>query len=303
MNSRQARLAIHLTAVLFGLSGILGELIRAGAALITGGRALFAAAALLWFIRRAGRRLQGPPRAARAPLALAGVLLAVHWISFFTAVKLGGIAVATLGFASFPAFTTVLEGLLFRERARPAEWMAVVLVSAGLALVAPSFDWRDQAAAGLAWAVLSGLSFALFALANRKAVGLMPGRELACGENLIVALLILPGCAPAFGSLRAPDWLWLVLLGVFCTALPHTLLVSSLARVKARTAGIVIALEPVYAIVFAAILFAQYPSGRALAGGALILGAIVWAGLRRAAPDPGGPAGLPRTGRESSPAD
>jgi len=303
MNSRQARLAIHLTAVLFGLSGILGELIRAGAALITGGRALFAAAALLWFIRRAGRRLRRPPRAARAPLLAAGVLLALHWTSFFTAVKMGGVAVATLGFASFPAFTTVLEGLLFRERAHRAEWMAVALVSAGLALVAPSFDLRDQAAAGLAWGVLSGLSFALFALANRKAVSLVPGRELACWENLIVALLILPGCVPESGSLRALDWLWLVLLGVFCTALPHTLLVSSLARVKARTAGIVIALEPVYAIAFAAILFAQYPSARALAGGALILAAVAWPGPRRAAPDSAGPAGPRRTGRDTSAAD
>lgn len=54
---------------------------------------------------------------------------------------------------------------------------------------------------------------------------------------------------------------------------------------EARTAGIVIALEPVYAIAFAAILFAQYPSARALAGGALIIGAIVWSGLRRANPE------------------
>src|SRR5690606_40370432 len=54
------------------------------------------------------------------------------------------------------------------------------------------------------------------------------------------------------------------LLGVFCTALSHFLLVSSLVALNARSAGIVIALEPLYAIVFAAILFSQYPSARAL---------------------------------------
>jgi len=68
---------------------------------------------------------------------------------------------------------------------------------------------------------------------------------------------------------------------VLCTALSHYLLVSSLMVLEARSAGIVIALEPIYAIFFAAILFAQYPSIRALFGGALMVGAIIWSGLRQ----------------------
>ncbi|WP_323000288.1 DMT family transporter [Castellaniella sp.] len=285
MNSRQAQFAIHLTALLFGLTGIFGELIQASATLITAGRALFATAALLLFIGHGGHRIVLPPRRSWRVLGLAGVLLAIHWTSFFVAVKVGGIAIATLGFASFPAFITLLEGVVFHERTRPSEWLVVGLVTLGLVLVTPSFDFRDQATIGLAWGVLSGLAFALFTLANRKAVAHMQGRELACWENLIVAALTLPWCFQEFTSLRPLDWLWIFMLGVFCTALSHALLVSSLARLNARTAGIVIALEPVYAIAFAAILFAQYPSARALAGGALIIGAIVWSGLRRANPE------------------
>ncbi|MGB6242027.1 MAG: EamA family transporter [Castellaniella sp.] len=286
MNSRQAQLAIHLTAILFGLTGIFGELIQASATLITAGRALFATAALLLFIHHTGHRITLPSSAAWMALGLAGALLAIHWTSFFVAVKIGGIAIATLGFASFPAFITLLEGLLFHERTQPSEWLVVGLVTLGLVLVTPSFDFRDQATIGLAWGVLSGLAFALFTLANRKAVSRMPGRELACWENLIVAALTLPWCFMEFTTVHPLDWLWLFILGVFCTALSHALLVSSLTRLKARTAGIVIALEPVYAILFAAILFAQYPSARALAGGALIIGAIVWAGLRRSESEP-----------------
>ncbi|WP_066452890.1 DMT family transporter [Castellaniella caeni] len=285
MNSRQAQFAIHVTAVLFGLTGIFGELTQASATLITAGRALFATATLLLFIGHAGHRIALPSRQAWRALALAGILLAIHWTTFFVAVKVGGIAIATLGFASFPAFITLLEGFLFHERTRVSEWVVVALVTLGLVLVTPSFDFRDQATVGLAWAVLSGLAFALFTLANRKAVAHVAGRELACWENLIVALLTLPWCFTEFPQLRALDWLWLFMLGVFCTALSHALLVSSLSRLKARTAGIVIALEPVYAIAFAALLFAQYPSARALAGGAIIIGAIVWVGLRRRDPD------------------
>ncbi|MGS1115930.1 DMT family transporter [Castellaniella sp. UC4442_H9] len=282
MNPRQAQIAIHVTAVLFGLTGIFGELIQGSATLITAGRASFATVTLLLFMLQARHRPSAPAPHRRPiwVLLLAGVLLAIHWTTFFVAVKIGGIAIATLGFASFPAFITLFEGFLFKERTRASEWAVVLLVTAGLVLVTPSFDFRNQATIGLGWAIVSGLSFALFTLANRKAVTQVPARELAAWENLVVATLTLPWCLGEFTTLRAVDWLWIFMLGVFCTALSHSLLVSCLAKLKARTAGIVLALEPVYAILFAAILFAQYPSVRALIGGALIIGAIVWSGTR-----------------------
>ncbi len=284
MNPRQAQLAIHFTALLFGLTGIFGELIKASATLITAGRASFATLALLVFIRHSGHRLKNPGPGQLPILLLAGILLALHWISFFVAIKIAGIAIATLGFASFPAFITLFEGFLFKERTSVGEWLVVALVSIGLILVTPSFDLRNQASIGLLWAILSGLSFALFTLANRKAVSTMSADALACWENAVVALICLPWCLSEFSTLRAWDWLWLLMLGVFCTALSQALLVASLARLKARTAGLVIALEPVYAIVFAALLFAQYPSIRAIIGGIIIIGAIVWSGLRNRTP-------------------
>lgn len=282
MNSRQAQVAIHVTALLFGLTGIFGELIQASATLITAGRASFATITLLLFLIQAGHRPGGLSRHGLPlwVLLLAGVLLAIHWTTFFVAVKVGGVAIATLGFASFPAFITLLEGFLFKEHTRASEWWVVALVTAGLVLVTPSFDFRNEATIGLGWGVASGLAFALFTLANRRAVSHLPARELAGWENLVVAALTLPWCFGEFSSLRALDWVWLFMLGVFCTALSHSLLVSSLALLKARTAGVVIALEPVYAILFAAVLFAQYPSLRMLTGGALIVGAIIWSGTR-----------------------
>ncbi|MBV6272310.1 DMT family transporter [Alcaligenaceae bacterium CGII-47] len=281
MNTRQARVSIHIAALLFGLTGIFGELIAASAVLITAGRALFAVLTLYLVIHHGGHKPHTRPSLSElGVLTLAGALLTIHWITFFIAVKVSGIAIATLGFASFPAFITLFEGLIFKERSTRSEWLVVLLVSAGLVLVTPSFDLQDQNTTGLAWAILSGLSFALFTLANRKAVLHMAARELACWENLVVVILTLPWCFAEFTTLRLLDWVWLLMLGVFCTALSHALLVSSLSRLKARSAGIIIALEPIYAIFFAAILFAQYPSLRALAGGALIISAIVWSGMR-----------------------
>src|SRR5690606_10368655 len=116
-------IAIHIAAILFGLTGIFGELVQASPAAITAGRAVFAVLALTVAIR-----LQGPVfiPAINArnigPLAAAGAMLAVHWITFFMAVKISGVAIATLGFASFPAFITVCEYALFKEKISRKEW-------------------------------------------------------------------------------------------------------------------------------------------------------------------------------------
>lgn len=283
MNRQRALFAIHIAAVLFGLTGIFGELIDADAMVITAGRASFAVIALFAVIRYRGASvMQGMNRRNMGILAIAGAMLAVHWVTFFIAVKIGGVAIATLGFASFPAFITLGEYFFLKERISRSEWLILLLVTLGLVLVTPSFNFQDDATIGLAWAVLSGFAFALFTLINRRAAAHIPAQQVACWENLFVVLLTLPFSIPAVSQLGAIDWLWLALLGVLCTALSHYLLVSSLMVLKARSAGIVIALEPIYAIFFAAVLFAQYPSMRAVLGGILMIGAIVWSGLRKA---------------------
>jgi len=283
--TRQRALAyIHVAAVLFGLTGVFGEAIQAGAAVITLGRALFAVGALAFFARLQRRPLLGTLTPAQLfVLVVAGALLAGHWVTFFISVKVGGIAIATLGFASFPAFITLFEGLLFRERVRLAEWLVLGLVTGGLVLVTPSFDLSDRGTVGLAWGLLSGLSFALLALTNRRAAAGMDPIQVACWQNTVVVLMLLPAAAAQLPAVAALDWLWLGLLGVFCTGLSHYLFVSSLTRLNARSAGLVIALEPVYAIAFAWLLFSQQPTLRMLAGGTLIVAAIVWSGLRKPA--------------------
>lgn len=287
MTRQRALASIHFAAILFGLTGVFGELIQASAAVITLGRAVFAVISLAFFARMQRRKLLGILTPAQIfVLVVSGALLAVHWVTFFISVKVGGIAIATLGFASFPAFITLFEGLLFREQVSRNEWLVLALVTVGLVLVTPAFDLADQGTIGLAWGLLSGLAFALLALTNRRAASGMDPMQVACWQNTIVALMLLPFAVDQLGQVNAISWLWLALLGVFCTGLSHYLFVSSLTRLNARTAGLVISLEPVYAIAFAWVLFAQEPSLRMLAGAGLIVAAIVGSGLRKGAKNP-----------------
>ena len=320
--------AAHGVAVLFGLTGILGALIRFDAVAITAGRAGFAATALLVLALAQRRPLRQGLGPRRAGIVLAsGFLLAVHWITFFMAVKVGGVAVATLGFASFPAFIALLDVMLFRERIGRAEGTMLALVTLGLVLVTPSFDVGDQGTVGLLWGLASGLSFAGLAICNRRGNRGMDAIQVAFWQNLLVALLVLPllglGLAgrddgvpmtdaahvaspaaflqaassdaaphqltpPQVAHSQAPSswgfgaaaidwasWFWLAVLGVLCTGLAHTLFVKSLEALDARSAGMIIALEPVYAIACAWWLFDEEPSGRMLVGASLIILATV----------------------------
>ena len=275
MTERKALLAIHLGALLFGLSGIFGKLANTVPMAIVGGRAIFAVIALALFARFLSQdHSQRPSARQLAMLALGGLLLGSHWLTFFEAVKVSGVAIATLGFASFPAFTVLLEGLLFRERTRPSEFAMVTVVCLGLILVTPDFDLASQATVGLLWAVLSGLLFALLSLLNRASTrGLDPVQAALC-QNLTVLLCFLPFAWPLLPSLALLDWFWLAMLGVFCTGLAHSLFVASLRVIKARSAAVIFALEPVYGIAFAWWLFHEIPTLRMLLGGTLIILAI-----------------------------
>jgi drug/metabolite transporter (DMT)-like permease len=281
----QSLFAIHLVAILFGATGIFGAIIQADAWMITWGRALFAVLTLVTLNRvftAMGRQHHHNGASWRAhwlAFAASGGMLALHWVTFFHSVKLGGIAVATLGFASFPAFITLIEALFLREKVGWPEWLRLLLVSVGLLLITPSFDWADQGTEGLFWGVFSGAAFGVLTVINRRMLSRVNAFHVAGIQNGLVFLLLLPWVLPTLRTVSVHDWLLIAALGVVCTGLAHWLFVSSLRQLPARTAGLIVASEPLYAILFAWILFSQVPTGRMLMGAVVMMTAIFSASL------------------------
>jgi drug/metabolite transporter (DMT)-like permease len=275
---RNSLIIAHIAAVLFGLTGIFGALIEADATVITYGRATFALIALGAFAQLQRRPVfQGLTWRKLGVLFVSGALLTSHWLTFFMAIKVGGVAVATLGFASFPAFIAVLDLLLFRERIGATETLLLLLVSIGLILVVPSFDLADQGTIGLLWGLASGLSFAFLAITNRRAMRGMNAMQVAFWQNVTVAVLVAPFALDnlSLRGLQTADWIYLALLGIFCTGLSQYLFVKSLEGLDARSAGMIIALEPVYAIACAWVLFGEKPTLHMVLGAAIIVIATI----------------------------
>lgn len=274
------------------MTGILSSVIDAGSDVITFGRALFAVMVLSpillsWGATKPTSQFSPTDSLKSTSASLlpdtqvwlrclgSGFLLTIHWVTFFISVKTAGVALATLGFSSFAAFITLIEWLTARHQVTRADWIRTLVVSGGLTLMTPSLNLADASTYGFAMGLLSGLSFAAMAVFNsRLLVDINPIR-VARNQNVIVLLLVGAWALPGMGNLSAISWFWLALLGIFCTGLSHSLFVFSLARMRVNVAGLVIALEPVYAIGAAWLLFHEIPALRTITGGIIIVSAII----------------------------
>lgn len=274
-------ISANTATLFFGLAGVLGKLSGLPAPLITLGRTIFAAAALAIWAGASGVSLR--PRARRdvALLILQGLILAVHWTAFFQAIVVSNVAIGLLAFSSFPLFTAALEPLVLHQRPRLPEIFAAVLILPGIYLLVPSFSLANHATQGVLWGLLAGATFALLSVINRGLSARYPSVTLSLYQDGIAALALLPTLLflPVAGVFDPRSLLILAALGLFCTALAHTLFIASLRDITAQLASIIAALEPVWGVAFAWLLLAEAPTPRTLVGGALIVGATLLPGV------------------------
>lgn len=266
----QGVVAINCAAVIFGTAALYGKL-NVSPFWIVAMRAGFAASALALI----GGIRGNPPGAAPsswARLLLSGALLALHWLTFFMSVQKAGVAVATLTFATFPLFTVLVEAAHQRRLPRLAEIaVGVVIIIAVALLVGPNGNTGNLS--GTAVGLASGFTYALFWRASHR-LGDAPPVNLSFWQNATVLVLLtpaLPFATPAPDS--AIEWASLVALGTFNTAIMLLIYLYALKRISPSTCSGFIALEPVYAIFFAAMFFHEPVTPWVIVSIVLILGA------------------------------
>jgi drug/metabolite transporter (DMT)-like permease len=271
-----ARVSLHAAVALFGFAALFGKWIALPATAIVLGRTLIGAATLAIVIVLRRQHAGRPDRST----AINGAILALHWVSFFAAVQVSSVAVGLLGYATFPLFVLLLERRLFAgDRLERA---TAVLATLGLIALVPDFEWSSVVVRGLTLGVLSAFTFALLAVRNRRLVARIAPSRIALWQNVFAAALLAPIVALGSAAMAPTtiDIVLLIVLGVACTGLAHTLFIASMQRVSAHTASVIAALEPVYGIALAAALLNEIPSVRTLVGGMLIVAAAILASRR-----------------------
>ena len=271
---------IHIAVFLFGFAGLFGKFLSCSPLYIVLGRTFFASIALFIFARFFSKTvLFALGKKEIFFFVLQGILLAVHWYSFFLSIQISSVAVGLITFSTFPLFVTFLEPLFFKEKLKRTDIFIAGTVFIGILLVIPDFNFSNSITRGGFFGIISGFTFALLALVNRRNARISDSIAIAFYQNLFAAIfLILPILSIQIVPPQFSDLPFLVFLGVFCTAFAHTLFIKSLRFIRAQTASVIAGLEPVYGIILAFFLLNETPQMRTLIGGLIIIGTTIFAG-------------------------
>ncbi len=285
-NKIRGMVEIHSAVLLFGLAGLFGKFLALPAIIIVLGRTFFAFLSLLFTLKAFKKKIFVNSPKDFAFLVLTGIILAVHWASFFHSIQVSTVAIGLLTFSTFPLFVTFIEPFMFSESLRAVDILTAILIMAGLFFIVPSIDFSDNTTSGAFWGVVSGFTFAVLSLLNRKYVATYDPVLVAFYQNFTACLVLAPFLFLYDIKFTPKDILLLFVLGVFCTALSHTLFIRSLIHVKTQLASVISGLEPVYGIFFAWIFLDEIPGLRTVCGGLIILSSVAMGSFMRAKPAP-----------------
>jgi len=287
MSEQQHRRAlgeIHLAVLLFGLAGLFGKWVSLPATWIVLGRTLFASLFLIIFMRLRGESPRAGDFRSKGVLTLTGMILAFHWVAFFQAIQLSTVAIGLLTFSAFPVFTLFLEPVFGQGKPGLRSLFQALLTVIGVCLVVNPFGEMPHGVLwGSIWGLASGLSFAFLALFNRSLGKQHPPRRIALWQDGVAAICLLPVIGVSPQNPSALDISLLLLLGVVFTGISHTLFISGLRTIPARTASLIASLEPLYGTLAAFLFLKEKPSPMVLLGGGIIIGVTVWASLPKKA--------------------
>ncbi len=250
---------LHFVVLLYGFTAILGKLITLPAPQMVWYRMLIAFLVLggyLWY--------------KKLPVAIGfnnilrlmgvGLVVAFHWITFFHAVKISNVSVTLGCMASTTLFASFMEPIIFRKRIKWLEVIIGLVIIIGLYLI---FQFELTYWKGIITALISAFLAGLFTVLNKLFIDkhhpvTISFYEMASGFISIGVFLLFMGVLPA--NLLAPtnlDILYILILGVACTAYAFVVAVDVMKVLSAYTVVLAINMEPVYGILLAFVIFGQ----------------------------------------------
>ena len=261
LNDRgKSLLHLHFLIFLWGFTSILGALINLDSLPLVWYRMSIAAGMIaLYFVLFSRKSFQIHPGAFKY-YALGGVLISVHWVLFFYAIKISSISLTLSILSSASLMTSILEPILYKRPFRRYEVFFGLFVILGLYLI---FGVQKENLWGIIAALACTLLSVLFSLLNGKLIEKYPANNISFYQLLIgaavmsFALVVTIDTPQILLELSWEDWLWLFLLSSICTAYATIASVVILKHVTPFTMMISLNLEPVYAIVFSLLIFGE----------------------------------------------
>ncbi len=257
---KKALIQLHIAVFLAGFTAILGVLIKLNEGILVWFRLLITVVTLAPILLYRKQLVRIPFKDALTIFGV-GVIVAVHWVTFYASVKYANVSVALVCFSATGFFTAFFEPLILKRR--------ISLIEIGLGLIAITgiyiiFDFHPQYKAGVIFGIISAVGSSLFPIYNKRLLLTYSPRILTfyeLGGGLIALTLLVPFYLMQFPAVyylpTTTDWLWLLVLAWLCTVLSFDLQLNALKKISAFTANLTYNLEPVYGIILAFIFFKE----------------------------------------------
>lgn len=277
---KPALIRLHIAVFLWGFTGVLGRLISLNEGWLVWWRMLITAIAL-WLYFFFSKQIQKVSFRDFLKIASIGTILAMHWLLFYGSIKYSNVSIALTCLATTGLLSAIIEPLFFRKRINTTEILLGTFALAGIIII---YFSNLQFSAGIYLGLLSSLATVVVSVFNKKIVaGYTP--QVITLYQLTGGFLGLTVMMPLYNlllhsSIQIPqnfDWLWLIILAIFCTVFTFILYISALKRLSAFTINLTLTLEPIYGIILAFAVFSEnkYLSDYFYIGFALILVAVM----------------------------
>ena len=271
---------LNVAVLIWGGTAMFAKGIALPASEITCLRSLVGAGAMLVFllVTRGAFRIRQMRH--YGLMAILGVMLCLHWVTYYHALKVSTAAVAILALHTYPIITALIEPFLFREKLHRTDLALAGIVFVGIVVMTPELSLSNATTQGIALGVVSGVFFMVRNLLTRKYVHHYSSSALMFWQMLVAGLVLMPWLGLNTASVDVRTAGLLVLLGVVFTAFPHTLYSASLKHLSAKTVGIIATLLPFYGAFLGYLIHHETLALRTIIGGLIILVCICFETLR-----------------------
>ena len=271
---------IHVAVLLFGISGLFGKLLSLPSMMIVLGRVFFSSVFLLIIMLYLKKDIKLKEQKHYFYFVLMGVILAIHWSTFFKSIQVSTVAIGLLTFSTFPVFVTFFEPYFFKEKIKLSDVFIAIVTFLGVVLVIPKFELGNNLTEGALCGIVSSFTYAILSMLNRKYVKEYSSTVIAFYEQFVATIVLIPFLFLQKPIFQPKDILLLILLGTVFTGISHSLFINGLKNIKTQVAGIISSLEPVYGIILAVFLLREIPTLREILGGVIILGTVFYSTIK-----------------------
>ena len=251
---------LHFLIFLWGFTSILGALINLDSTPLVWYRMTIASVLIAIYFALFSRSSFKIHSGALKYYLAGGLLISMHWILFFYAIKISSISLTLSILSSASLMTSVLEPVFYKRPFRRYEIFFGLFVIFGLYLI---FGVQKENFLGIIAALLCTLLSVLFSLLNGKLIQHYPANNISFYQLLTGALVLslvlffTMDSSRVLFTLSAEDWLWLFVLSSVCTAYATIAAVVILKHVTPFTMMISLNLEPIYALLFSLLIFGE----------------------------------------------